>query len=148
MQQIARYVGSIIDDGSTLQIGLGRITNEALKHLADRQDLGIHSDVITDAIIPLIERGILTGRRKTAHVGKIDASSVGWRRRAGGARAAWRSIPSFRTARSSASRWCSVPRCRRGAYSRQSRSPDSGGARPPWRFGPAGIARRRSFLPT
>ncbi|MCA3239958.1 MAG: 4-hydroxybutyrate CoA-transferase [Rubrivivax sp.] len=74
MQQIARYVGSIIDDGSTLQIGLGRITNEALKHLADRQDLGIHSDVITDAIIPLIERGILTGRRKTAHVGKIVTS--------------------------------------------------------------------------
>ena len=74
MQQIARYVGSIIDDGSTLQIGLGRITNEALKHLADRQDLGIHSDVITDAIIPLIERGILTGRRKTAHAGKIVTS--------------------------------------------------------------------------
>jgi acyl-CoA hydrolase/L-amino acid N-acyltransferase YncA len=74
MQQIARYVGSIIDDGSTLQIGLGRITNEALKHLADRQDLGIHSDVITDAIIPLIERGILTGRRKAAHVGKIVTS--------------------------------------------------------------------------
>lgn len=81
MQQIARYVGSIIDDGSTLQIGLGRITNEALKHLADRQDLGIHSDVITDAIIPLIERGILTGRRKTAHTGKIVTSfAMGSRR--------------------------------------------------------------------
>jgi acyl-CoA hydrolase/RimJ/RimL family protein N-acetyltransferase len=81
MQQIARYVGSIIDDGSTLQIGLGRITNEALKHLADRQDLGIHSDVVTDAIIPLIERGILTGRRKTAHAGKIVTSfAMGSRR--------------------------------------------------------------------
>ena len=62
---IARYIGGIIDDGSTLQIGLGRVTNEALKYLADRQDLGIHSDVITDAIIPLLEKGILTGRRKT-----------------------------------------------------------------------------------
>jgi acyl-CoA hydrolase/RimJ/RimL family protein N-acetyltransferase len=81
MQQIARYVGSIIDDGSTLQIGLGRITNEALKHLSDRHDLGIHSDVITDAIIPLIERGILTGRRKTAHAGKIVTSfAMGSRR--------------------------------------------------------------------
>ena len=81
LQQIARYVGSIIDDGSTLQIGLGRITNEALKHLADRRDLGIHSDVITDAIIPLIERGILTGRRKTAHAGKIVTSfAMGTRR--------------------------------------------------------------------
>ncbi|MEY3295213.1 MAG: hypothetical protein RLZZ451_1261 [Pseudomonadota bacterium] len=81
MQQIARYVGSIIEDGSTLQIGLGRVTSEALKHLADRHDLGIHSDVVTDAIIPLIERGILTGRRKTAHPGKIVTSfAMGTRR--------------------------------------------------------------------
>ncbi len=74
VQQIARYVGSIIDDGSTLQIGLGRITNEALKHLADRHDLGIHSDVITDALIPLLEKGIVTGRRKTTHPGKVVTS--------------------------------------------------------------------------
>ncbi len=53
------------------QIALGRVTSEALKHLADRHDLGIHSDVVTDAIIPLIERGILTGRRKTTHPAKI-----------------------------------------------------------------------------
>jgi acyl-CoA hydrolase len=44
MQQMARYVGSITEDGSTLQIGRGSVTNEALKHLADRCDLGIHSD--------------------------------------------------------------------------------------------------------
>jgi acyl-CoA hydrolase/L-amino acid N-acyltransferase YncA len=74
MEQIARYIGGIIEDGSTLQIGLGRVTNEALKHLADRQDIGIHSDVITDAIIPLLERGILTGRRKTHQRGKIVTS--------------------------------------------------------------------------
>lgn len=81
VEQIARYVGGIIDDGSTLQIGLGRVTNEALKYLADRQDLGIHSDVITDSIIPLIERGIVTGRRKTDQHGKIVASfAMGSRR--------------------------------------------------------------------
>ncbi len=81
MEQIARYVGGIIEDGSTLQIGLGRITNEALKHLADRQDIGIHSDVITDAIIPLLEKGILTGRRKTHQPGKIVTSfAMGSRR--------------------------------------------------------------------
>jgi acyl-CoA hydrolase len=74
MEQIARYIGGIIEDGSTLQIGLGRITNEALHYLADRQDLGIHSDVITDAIIPLLEKGILTGRRKTHQPGKIVTS--------------------------------------------------------------------------
>jgi len=81
MTQIARYIGSIIDDGATLQIGLGRITNEALKHLADRKDLAIHSDVSTDAIIPLLEHGILTGRRKTQQVGKIVTSfAMGSRR--------------------------------------------------------------------
>ncbi len=74
MEQIARYIGGIIDDGSTLQIGLGRVTNEALKYLADRRDIGIHSDVVTDAIIPLLEKGILTGRCKTSQPGKIVAS--------------------------------------------------------------------------
>lgn len=74
VQRIARYIAGIIDDGSTLQIGLGRIPNEALKYLEDRRDLGIHSDVITDAIVPLLEKGILTGREKTMERGKIVAS--------------------------------------------------------------------------
>jgi acyl-CoA hydrolase/GNAT superfamily N-acetyltransferase len=74
VEHIARYISSIIEDGSTLQIGLGRFSNEALKYLTDRQDLGIHSDVITDAIIPLLERGILTGRRKSRQPGKIVTS--------------------------------------------------------------------------
>ncbi|MDP1899829.1 MAG: GNAT family N-acetyltransferase [Rubrivivax sp.] len=81
MQQIARYIGSLIDDGSTLQIGLGRVANEALKHLGDHQDLGIHSDVITEAIIPLLEKGILSGRRKTHLPGRIVTSfAMGSRR--------------------------------------------------------------------
>lgn len=74
VERIARYIGSVIDDGSTLQIGLGRFSNEALKYLIDRRDLGIHSDVITDAIIPLLERGILTGKCKSTQVGKIVCS--------------------------------------------------------------------------
>lgn len=81
VEQIARYIGSVIDDGSTLQIGLGRFANEALKYLDDRKDLGIHSDVITDAIVPLLEKGILTGARKTQQRGKIVASfAMGSRR--------------------------------------------------------------------
>jgi acyl-CoA hydrolase len=64
-ERIARYIASIIDDGSTLQIGLGRVPNEALRHLRDRRDLGIHSDVITDAVVDLVEAGVVTGRRKT-----------------------------------------------------------------------------------
>ena len=73
-KQIAAYIASIIDDGSTLQIGLGRIPNESFKYLMDRRDLGIHTDVITDAIIPLIEQGIITGRNKSRNHGKIVAS--------------------------------------------------------------------------
>jgi acyl-CoA hydrolase/RimJ/RimL family protein N-acetyltransferase len=81
MQQIARYIGSLIDDGSTLQIGLGRVANEALRHLSDRRDLGIHSDVITDAIIPLLENGSLNGRSKSQQAGKIVTSfAMGSRR--------------------------------------------------------------------
>ena len=81
IEQIARYISGIIEDGSTLQIGLGRVPNAALKYLADRKDLGIHSDVITDTIIPLLEAGILTGRRKTGQRGTIVTSfALGSRR--------------------------------------------------------------------
>lgn len=81
VEHIARYIAGIIDDGSTLQIGPGRIPNASLGHLEDRRDLGIHSDVITDSIIPLMEKGILTGRQKTEHRGKIVASlALGTRR--------------------------------------------------------------------
>src|SRR6516164_2272098 len=73
-QRVARYIASIIDDGSTLQIGLGRVPNEALRHVTDRRDLGIHSDVITDSILPLLQHGILTGREKSQSKGKIVAS--------------------------------------------------------------------------
>ena len=73
-QQIARYVARIIDDGATLQIGLGRIPNEMLKYLTNRRDLGIHSDVITDPVIDLIEAGVITGNAKTLHKGKIVTS--------------------------------------------------------------------------
>jgi acyl-CoA hydrolase/RimJ/RimL family protein N-acetyltransferase len=71
---VARYIASIIDDGSTLQIGLGRVPNEALRHLRDRRDLGIHSDVITDGLVDLVEAGVVTGRCKTRYPERIVAS--------------------------------------------------------------------------
>jgi acyl-CoA hydrolase/RimJ/RimL family protein N-acetyltransferase len=71
---VARYIASIIEDGSTLQIGLGRVPNEALRHLRDRRDLGIHSDVITDSIVDLVEAGVVTGRCKTRYRDRIVAS--------------------------------------------------------------------------
>jgi acyl-CoA hydrolase/RimJ/RimL family protein N-acetyltransferase len=80
-ERVARYIASIIDDGSTLQIGLGRVPNGALRHLRDRRDLGIHSDVITDGVVDLVEAGVVTGRCKTRHRDRIVASyCVGTRR--------------------------------------------------------------------
>jgi len=73
-ERIARYVARIIDNGSTLQIGLGRIPNEMLKYLTDRRDLGIHSDVITDSIVDLVEKGIITGQAKSIHTCQIVTS--------------------------------------------------------------------------
>src|SRR5215471_15072385 len=73
-ERVARYIAAIIDDGSTLQIGLGRVPNEALRHLKDRRDLGIHSDVITDGVVDLVEEGVVTNRHKTRYRDRIVAS--------------------------------------------------------------------------
>jgi acyl-CoA hydrolase/RimJ/RimL family protein N-acetyltransferase len=73
-KQVARYVARIIDDGSTLQIGLGRIPNEMLKYLTNRKDLGVHSDVITEPLVDLIDKGVVTGKRKTLYAGQVVAS--------------------------------------------------------------------------
>jgi len=73
-ERIARYIAEIIEDGSTLQVGLGSIPNEALKFLTNRRDLGIHSDVITDSILGLIQAGVVTGMRKSLHAHRIVTS--------------------------------------------------------------------------
>jgi acyl-CoA hydrolase/GNAT superfamily N-acetyltransferase len=74
VQRIARYIAGIIDDGSTLQIGLGQLAHEAVQYLTDRKDLGVHSDLITDAILPLLDAGCLTGASKSQQRFKIVAS--------------------------------------------------------------------------
>ena len=60
-EQIARYVARLIDDRSTLQVGLGRVPNEMLAHLTNRRDLAIHSDVITEQVVDLVTAGVVTG---------------------------------------------------------------------------------------
>jgi acyl-CoA hydrolase/RimJ/RimL family protein N-acetyltransferase len=80
-ERIARYVARIIDDGATLQIGLGRVPNEMLRFLGNRRDLGIHSDVITEPLVDLVARGVVTGARKSIHRGQVVASlAMGTRR--------------------------------------------------------------------
>jgi acyl-CoA hydrolase/GNAT superfamily N-acetyltransferase len=78
---IAGYISRIIKDGSTLQIGLGEIPNAAIKFLSGRKNLGIHSDVITDSIIDLIDSGMINGKEKAIHKGLVVASfCIGSRR--------------------------------------------------------------------
>lgn len=74
LERMARYISSLVDDGSTLHIGLGRYPGEVLRHLSDRRDLGIHTDVLTDAVLPLLQRGVVTGALKTHEPGRIVAS--------------------------------------------------------------------------
>jgi len=75
-RRIAENVASLVPNGATLQIGIGGIPDAVLACLRDRKDLGIHSEMCTDGMIPLIEAGVITGERKTIHRGKVVAGFV------------------------------------------------------------------------
>lgn len=68
---IARNVASLIEDGAVLQTGIGGIPDAVLPLLMDRKDLGVHSELVSDGVIPLIEAGIITGARKNFKPRKI-----------------------------------------------------------------------------
>ncbi len=68
---IARNVATLIEDGSTIQTGIGGIPDAVLLYLKDRKDLGVHTELLSDNIIPLIESGVVNGRRKTLHPRKL-----------------------------------------------------------------------------
>jgi acyl-CoA hydrolase/GNAT superfamily N-acetyltransferase len=60
-EQISRYAARLIEDRSTLQVGLGRVPNQMLAHLTNRRDLAIHSDVICEPLVDLVAAGVVTG---------------------------------------------------------------------------------------
>lgn len=68
---IGRHVAGLIDDGAVLQTGIGGIPDAVLRFLMDRKDLGIHSELVSDGIIPLIEADVITGARKNFKPRKI-----------------------------------------------------------------------------
>lgn len=72
--QIAEFIETLVSDGSTLQTGIGSIPSAVLAALRHKKDLGMHTEMLTEAIIPLVESGTLTGRRKTLLSGKIVTS--------------------------------------------------------------------------
>ena len=73
-QQIAEYVAALVEDGSTIEVGIGRIPHALLGFLKDKKDLGIHTEMITDGIIDLVEAGVINGAKKTLDRGKIVTS--------------------------------------------------------------------------
>ncbi len=80
-EQIGRYVSMLIDDGATLQLGIGKIPSAVLQHLGDHKDLGIHTEMMGDGVIDLMDRGIINNRCKTFHHGKaITTFCLGSRR--------------------------------------------------------------------
>ncbi|UVE41365.1 4-hydroxybutyrate CoA-transferase [Clostridium sp. CM027] len=68
---IGEYCASLVEDGSTLQLGIGAIPDAVLLFLKDKKDLGIHSEMISDGVVELVETGVITNKAKTLHPGKI-----------------------------------------------------------------------------
>ncbi len=71
--RIATQVASLIPDGATLQTGIGAIPDAVIRQLGDRKHLGVHTELFSDGIIDLVERGVIDGEMKTLHPGKIIA---------------------------------------------------------------------------
>jgi acyl-CoA hydrolase len=70
-ETIGKYCSELIEDGSTLQMGIGCIPDAVLKQLTNHQGLGIHTEMFSDGIIPLVEKGVITNEYKKKHRGKL-----------------------------------------------------------------------------
>ena len=72
--RIGYYINQLVDDGATIQIGFGHLPNAILPYLNDKKDLGVHTQVITDAFLPLLEKNVITNKKKTLLPGRVVAS--------------------------------------------------------------------------
>ncbi len=72
-RKIGEHIAGMIPDGATLQLGIGSIPDAVLFHLRTKHDLGIHSELFSDGVIDLVERGVITNEKKTLHLGKLVA---------------------------------------------------------------------------
>jgi acetyl-CoA hydrolase len=73
---IGKNVADLIENGSTLQMGIGEIPDAVLLFLKDKRDLGVHTEMFSDGVVELFEAGVVTGEAKTLHKGKIVSSFV------------------------------------------------------------------------
>ncbi len=72
--RIGYYVSQLVEDGATLQVGFGYLPNAVLRSLENKKELGIHTQLITDAFIPLLEKKVITNMRKSLLPGRVVAS--------------------------------------------------------------------------
>lgn len=73
-EAIGRNVASLVEDGATLQLGIGTIPDAVLKYLGDKKDLGVHSEMFSDGVVDLYNKGVITGAKKTLDRGKMVAA--------------------------------------------------------------------------
>ncbi len=71
---IAEHVAPLVPDGATLQMGIGKVPNAVLSALSRHSDLGIHTEMLSDGVLDLVERGVVTNRRKTRFEGRMVVS--------------------------------------------------------------------------
>ena len=76
IEKIASHIADLIPDGATIQMGIGAIPDAVLKYLFHKKELGIHTELFSDGVIDLVEAGVLSGARKSIHVGKIVAGFI------------------------------------------------------------------------
>lgn len=74
IDRIGKHVADLVEDGSTIQVGYGAIPDAVLRHLMDKKDLGIHTEMMSDGVVDLVDAGVITGRKKTIHKDKIVLS--------------------------------------------------------------------------
>jgi acyl-CoA hydrolase/GNAT superfamily N-acetyltransferase len=80
-RRIGCHIAELVENGSTIQMGIGTIPDSVLTQLKDHRDLGVHTEMVGDGIVDLIERGVVTGARKNLHRGKVVTSfALGTRR--------------------------------------------------------------------
>ncbi len=75
-RQIGKHVAELVEDGATLQMGIGAIPNAVLAALTHHRDLGVHTEMFSDGLIELVEKGVVTNVHKKKHPGKIVAGFV------------------------------------------------------------------------
>ncbi|MEO1021155.1 MAG: acetyl-CoA hydrolase/transferase C-terminal domain-containing protein [Bacteroidota bacterium] len=74
--QIGRFCAELVDNGATLQMGIGGIPNAILASLHNHKNLGVHTEMFSDGVIELVEKGIINGKKKAVHPGKIVSGFV------------------------------------------------------------------------